>query len=85
LSPDRDCVLNIVICTHIARQRVGKQVPAKTLLVKSPLLGYATLEEAVFSVSAVTSQQWIVITWHVFTIGPSPFLGYISKAVTSYE
>jgi hypothetical protein len=60
-----------VTCTPIAMQRVGKQIPAKTLLVNSPLLGYATIEEAVFSVSAVTSQQWIVITLHVFSIDPT--------------
>jgi hypothetical protein len=29
---------------------------------------HTTLEEAVFSVSALTSQQWIMITWHVFSI-----------------
>jgi hypothetical protein len=29
---------------------------------------HATIEEAVFSMSAVTSQQWIVITWHVFYV-----------------
>jgi hypothetical protein len=52
-------------------------------LVNSPLLGYTTTEEAVFSVSTVTAQQWIVITWYVFTIGPCPFLSYISKAVSS--
>jgi hypothetical protein len=65
---------------------------------------HATLGEAVLSVSAVTSQQWTVIMWHVFrrsdqranrlagyrsrdvfTISPCPFLGYMSKAVTSYE
>jgi hypothetical protein len=38
------------------------------MLVNSMLLGHATIEEAVFSVSAVTSQQWIVITWHVFSV-----------------
>jgi hypothetical protein len=29
---------------------------------------HATIEKAVFSMSAVTSQQWIVITWHVFSV-----------------
>jgi hypothetical protein len=31
----------------------------------------ATVEEAVFSMSAVTSQQSIVITWHVFSVDPN--------------
>jgi hypothetical protein len=43
------------------------------------LLGYATVEEAVFSMPAVTSQQEIVITWRVFTVGRCPSLGYISE------
>jgi hypothetical protein len=49
---------NIVTCTPITRQRVGKKVPGEDrFLVNSPFLGHATIEEAVFSVSAVTSQQ----------------------------
>jgi hypothetical protein len=52
----------IVTCIPIARQRVGTQVPAKTFLLNGSVLGHAEIEEAVFSVSAVTSQQWIVIT-----------------------
>jgi hypothetical protein len=40
-------------------------------MVNSPLLGHATIKEAVFSVSAVTSQQWIVITCHVFSVDPT--------------
>jgi hypothetical protein len=49
---------NKLICTLIARQYVGKQIPIKTdSLVNSPLLGYVTIEESVFSVPAVKSQQ----------------------------
>jgi hypothetical protein len=52
------------------------QHPKSILLHVHPLPGHssvnmfqhATIEEAVFSVSAVTSQQWMVITWSVFCI-----------------
>jgi hypothetical protein len=45
--------INIVTCTPIARQRVGKQ-PAKSV---SPLLGYATIDEAVLSMSSAPSNS----------------------------
>jgi hypothetical protein len=48
-----------------------KKFSLRQILVNSPLLGHATVEEAVFSVSAVTSQQWIMITWHVFSVDPT--------------
>jgi hypothetical protein len=32
---------------------------------------HATIREAVFSISAMTSQQWIVITWRVFSVDPT--------------
>jgi hypothetical protein len=42
-------VIDTLTCTHIARQRVGKRVPPKTnSLANSPLLCYATIDEAVF-------------------------------------
>jgi hypothetical protein len=64
--------INTVTCTSIARQRVGKKVHREDrFLAKSSLLGHATIEEAVFSVSAVTSQQWIVIMWHAFSEDPT--------------
>jgi hypothetical protein len=48
----------MVTCSPIARQGIGKQVLVKKeFLVNSPILGHATIEEAVSFVSAVTSQQ----------------------------
>jgi hypothetical protein len=48
--------LIFVTCTPIARQHVGKKCSRENkFLVNSPLLGYATVEEAVFYVTAVTS------------------------------
>jgi hypothetical protein len=40
-------------------------------LVNSLLLDNATVEEALFTVSAVTSQQWIVMTWNVCSLDPT--------------
>jgi hypothetical protein len=62
-------------CIEGFDQRVARQQLCK----HSPLLGYAKIEEAVLSVSAVTSTQWIVITWHAFTVGRCPFLGSIGE------
>jgi hypothetical protein len=49
----------IVTCTPIARQHIGKQVPAKKrFLVNSPFLGYATIE-AMFSMSSAPSPELV--------------------------
>jgi hypothetical protein len=57
------------------------------------MVQHAKIEEVVFSVDPTDGPKtgWIGITWYVFTVGPCPFCGYISKwqnsftAVTSYE
>jgi hypothetical protein len=55
---------------HVARQQLCKH---------SPLLGCATMGEAVFSMHAVMSEQENVITWHVSTVSRCPSLVYISE------
>jgi hypothetical protein len=45
-------------CTNL-HVHVGKQVPAKTFLVYSPFLGYATIDDAVFSMRPAPSNSRI--------------------------
>jgi hypothetical protein len=55
-----DPYVHIVTCTPIARQCVGKQVREDRFLVNSPLLSYATIDEAVFSIWSGPSKSRIM-------------------------
>jgi hypothetical protein len=69
----------IVTYTPIARQHVSKRVPAKTFLIKSPLLDYATIEEAVIFMSSVPSNSRNTVLCNPFlsngTVNTSTIIG----------
>jgi hypothetical protein len=50
-----------VTCTPTARQRVGKRVPQHIFLINNALLGYATMEDVVFSMSSAPSNSRTVL------------------------